>query len=62
MLHVRPVQQSPVLVQAPPLATQVVVPQRSTPWASGTHAAPSQHSLEKVQRLADSTQQGRWPV
>src|SRR5262245_59132266 len=65
MLHTRPAQQSPVVVQAPSLGTQLAPPsglarQRSTPWASGVHGEPSQHSAENWQRLPGSTQQGRW--
>jgi hypothetical protein len=50
-LQTRPVQQSPVAVQVPPLGTQtmppslgVVVRQRSVPVESGTHGLKWQHS------------------
>jgi hypothetical protein len=67
MLQVRPGQQSPVVVQAPALATQAVplgglARQRRTPLASGTQGVPPQHSEENWQRSPAATQQGGCPV
>jgi hypothetical protein len=67
MLHTRPVQQSPVEVQLPAAFTQVTPPslgcrQRRTPWPSGTHGVPPQHSAEKVHLLPAVMQQGGVPV
>jgi hypothetical protein len=62
MLQVRPTQQSAVVVQAAPAATQVGplgggCRQRSTPCASGTHGTDPQHSAAKVQRSPALMQQ-----
>ncbi len=46
-LHLRPEQQSASAVQAP-LVLEQALPQRSTPFASGTQGAPLQHSDENV--------------
>jgi hypothetical protein len=67
MEQVSPRQQSPVVVQAPAEATQAVpvgglARQRNTPWASGTHGVPPQHSAENWQRSPPAMQQGAWPV
>jgi hypothetical protein len=68
MLQVWPVQQSPVVVQAPPAGTQVVPPsgggrrQRSTPWPSGTQGAPPQHSEENLHWSPPAMQHGALPV
>jgi hypothetical protein len=68
MLQVKPAQQSAVAVQVRPVPTQVIPPsgacaaQRSTPWLSGRHGTPPQHSVEKAQRLPAEMQQGGSPV
>ncbi len=54
--QVRPVQQSDVAVHTPPSGTHID-PQRSTPDASGTQGAPSQHSAENVHASPVAMQQ-----
>src|SRR3954471_24392262 len=44
-LHLRPLQQSASAVHTP-LVLEHIAPQRSTPFESGTHGAPLQHSDE----------------
>ena len=46
-VHLRPVQQSASEVQTP-VVLEHEAPQRSTPFESGTQAAPLQHSAENV--------------
>ncbi len=55
-LHLRPEQQSPSAVQTPEVFEHAV-PQRSTPFESGTQGAPLQHSDEKVHWLPAAMQQ-----
>jgi hypothetical protein len=45
-MHEVPRQQSAAMVQPPPSGTQVVLPQRRTPLASGTQAVLLQQSPE----------------
>lgn len=61
-LQARPLQQSEVAVQAPPLDEQALLPQRSTPVESARQGAPSQHSDENVHCWPPAMQHGAWPV
>lgn len=47
--HSDPRQQSPEIVQEPPAATQLELPQRSVPSMSGTHGRSSQQSSAEAQ-------------
>jgi len=65
--QVVPAQQSPVVVQIPPAATQVgpvgdLGWQRSTPLESGKQGVPAQHSEEKAHCWPVAMQHGATPV